>query len=164
MTRLPFLMGVAAVLGASPVFCLISIRPVAHEELLRFARFRAAAFSGTDTASAARVQAVHKLVEERVACGGLMLAALADGADAERLGASELDDAAGDGWHPGLEGSNPLEALSGALGAIFKTEPESTMVESLGDCRIVAVADVVRRRPSRGRFEPFFPRDCRGEH
>ena len=53
---------------------VVVVRPAAPDELLRLARFRAAAFS-TDgrTASPARAQAVHKLVEDRVARGATLL-------------------------------------------------------------------------------------------
>jgi ribosomal protein S18 acetylase RimI-like enzyme len=116
---------------------VIVVRPAAPDELLRLARFRAAAFS-TDgrTASPARAQAVHKLVEDRIARGSTLLCALASGSDADCLEAEPE----GGGWHPGLEGSQPLKLLS----SFFKSEPGATLDESLDDCRIVGVCDVSR--------------------
>ena len=115
----------------------LSIRPVQPEEHLRFARFRAAAFSGTSKAGAARVMAVHKLVEERVAKGSTMIVALAPVDDA---GADEDEEEVG--WHPGLESTAPLQALTGALASMFGDDDE-TVDQRLDDaCRIVGVCDL----------------------
>jgi len=116
---------------------VIVVRQAAPDELLRVARFRAAAFSADGrTASPARAQAVHKLVEDRVARGSTLLCALASGEDAACLEA-ETD---GDGWHPGLETSQPMKLFQ----SFFKSEPGATLDESLDDCRIVGVCDVSR--------------------
>lgn len=130
---------VAAVRGA------ISVRPVASGELLRYARFRAAAFSeNARTASAERTMAVHRLVEERVSRGATMLAAVADGDDA--AAAADADgggaDAESDGWHPGLDAPpDPLRALADGARALFARPPETTLDQALGDGAIVGVAD-----------------------
>ena len=116
----------------------LSIRPVQPEEHLRFARFRAAAFSGTSKAGAARVMAVHKLVEERVAKGSTMIVALAPVDDA---GADEDEEEVG--WHPGLESTAPLQALTGALASMFGDDDATTVDQRLDDaCRIVGVCDL----------------------
>ena len=130
----------------------LSIRPVQPEEHLRFARFRAAAFSGKSTAGAARVMAVHKLVEERVAKGSTMIVALAPVDDA---GADEAEEEVG--WHPGLESNAPLQALTGALASMFGDDDE-TVDQRLDDaCRIVGVCDLSAREPaSRGRTSRDF--------
>ena len=111
----------------------LSIRPVQPEEHLRFARFRAAAFSGTSKAGAARVMAVHKLVEERVAKGSTMIVALAPVDDA---GADEDEEEVG--WHPGLESTAPLQALTGALASMFGDDDATTV-----DQRLEAMSEVI---------------------
>ena len=116
---------------------VIVVRQAAPDELLRVARFRAAAFSSDGrTASPARAQAVHKLVEDRVARGSTLLCALASGEDAACL----EEETEGDGWHPGLETSQPMKLFQ----SFFKSEPGATLEESLDDCRIVGVCDVSR--------------------
>ena len=65
-----------------------------------------------------------------------MLCALASGEDAACL-EEETD---GDGWHPGLETSQPMKLFQ----SFFKSEPGATLDESLDDCRIVGVCDVSR--------------------
>jgi ribosomal protein S18 acetylase RimI-like enzyme len=116
---------------------VIVVRQAAPDELLRVARFRAAAFSSDGrTASPARAQAVHKLVEDRVARGSTLLCALASGEDAACL----EEEPEGDGWHPGLETSQPMKLFQ----SFFKSEPGATLEESLDDCRIVGVCDVSR--------------------
>ena len=75
-------------------------------------------------------------MEDRVARGSTLLCALASGEDAACLEA-ETD---GDGWHPGLETSQPMKLFQ----SFFKSEPGATLDESLDDCRIVGVCDVSR--------------------
>lgn len=138
MARAAALVALLASGGALRIRDPLSIRPVQPEEHLRFARFRAAAFSGTSKAGAARVMAVHKLVEERVAKGSTMIVALAPVDDA---GADEDEEEVG--WHPGLESTAPLQALTGALASMFGDDDATTADQRLDDaCRIVGVCDL----------------------
>ncbi len=79
---------------------------------------------------------MHKLVEDRVARGSTLLCALASGEDAACL----EEETEGDGWHPGLETSQPMKLFQ----SFFKSEPGATLDESLDDCRIVGVCDISR--------------------
>ena len=126
---------------------LVHVRPVQPEELLHFARFRAAAFSGTSKAGAARVMAVHRLVEDRVARGSTMVAALADGEDLleEEDDDADDEDAGGDGWHPGLEASAPLRTFTNLLRGAMGDDETTTLDQSLDDAKIIGVCDLSRQ-------------------